>query len=139
MVLFHQYLWPSHLSSFAFLLSVPLAVRTRSRAVTKQPNDWQLVVTDCSVYSSIFYPTITFDVVFCFKAKLFSKVQIFLFFTLSVYILLLPAYNITSLAQLATASCRLLPARATTGEWEVSEQTQNNEAAEFYKNECLKT
>lgn len=75
LVLFHRYLWPSHLGSF--WLPLPLAVRTRPRAATTQPNDWQLVVTDCSVYSSIFCPTTAFDVVgvfFCFKVKLYSKV-----------------------------------------------------------------
>lgn len=76
LVLVHRYLWPSHLSLFAFLLSDAPAARTQSRAAAKQPNDWQLVVTDCSVYSSIFYPATTFHVAVCFKAKLFSKVQI---------------------------------------------------------------
>lgn len=72
LVLFHRYVWPSHFGSFAFLSSVRPAVRTRSRAATKQPVDWQLVVTDFSVYSSIFYPATTINVVvFSFKAKLF--------------------------------------------------------------------
>lgn len=69
LVLFHRYLWPSHLGSFAFLLPVRPAARTRSRAATKQPTDGQLVVTDNSGYSSIFYPATTFDVVFLFQSK----------------------------------------------------------------------
>lgn len=119
LVLVHWNLWPSHLGSFAFLLSdAAAAVRIQSRAATKQPTDWQLVVTDCSVSSNIFYPATTFDVVVCFKAKLFSKVQIF---PLYLYIFTFcPLFNVSIFAWLATASL-FLPARATTGECKVSE------------------
>lgn len=72
LVLFHRYLWPSHLGSFAFLLLVRPAARTQSRAATKQPTDGQLVVTTLDIPASSTPQQHLMLLFFCFKAKLFS-------------------------------------------------------------------